>query len=127
MIEPNIIWVETLTGDYVNISTINRIYFNRTSQGRLLCIIMQTKDEMVHELMEIPDEGKVVMMKEGSYTFQSDHAQMLAQACATVISEWGRNIISCDHLDDMAWKEVEREIMSNLKPKQEVADENSCE
>lgn len=120
MIEPNIIWLETLVGDFINISTIHRIYFTRGSKGKLYCVMMETNDGAGHELLQLPDEGDIIGNIEIPFKFQSEHARMLARECASTISDWGRDIISSDHLSKRVWKQVCQEVSNNLPSQQEV-------
>ncbi len=111
MIEPNITWLETLVGDYINISTIHKLYFTRGSKGKLFCVVMDTQDDMRHELIPLPDEGDIIKCSaqtpEFQFKFESKHAHMLVHECASTISEWGRSILTNEALTKLSWASME--------------------
>ena len=115
MIEPNIIWLETLVGDFVNILTIYRLYFTRGPRGNLYCVLMETKDEMVHELISLPEEGAIIKWADPPFTFESQHAHMLVRECASTISEWGTGILTNASLKKVSWASLELHLQNNIK------------
>ncbi len=130
MIEPNITWLETLVGDYINISTIRKLYFNRGSKGKLHCVMLETTDGMVQELIALPNEGEIIdctaQTSQFQFKFRSLHAHMLVHECASTISEWGRSILTNEALTKLSWASMELFIKHkiNLIPEEEKQGDN---
>lgn len=130
MIEPNITWLETLVGDFINISTIHKLYFTRGSKGKLFCVVMDTQDEMRHELIPLPDEGDIIECPnppdQFQFKFQAKHAHMLVHECASTISEWGRSILTNEALTKLSWASMELFIKHKVNLTKEEENKGDC-